>query len=126
MTLIDKPQTAREKPPAVFAVSIGDSDSQPSPAQTLHKLVRHVGIDFSKLKDTPDHDTLRNISDRQGAIKLELPLVDIDDLKLDYRMVKEQRFRALVIWKQRQSFMATYEILGFHICEQCRLSKRCV
>ena len=65
---INKPLTAREKLPAVFAVSIDDSDSQPSPAQILHKLVRHVGIDFSKLRDIPDHGTLRNISDRQGAI----------------------------------------------------------
>ena len=105
---INKPQTAHEKLPAVFAVSIDDSNSKPSPAQILHKLVRHVRIGFSKLRDIPDHGTLRNISDRQGAIwetcaiKLGLSLVDIDDLKLDYR---------LVIWKHRQSFMATYEIL---------------
>ena len=123
---IDKPQTAHDKPPAVVAVPIGASqpssvmptvDSQPSPAEILHKLVRHMGIDISKLKESPDDSELRDISNRQGAewescaTKLGLSLGDIDDIKTDYKMVKEQRFSALALWKQRQSFMATYNVL---------------
>ena len=93
-------------------------DSQPSPAEILHKLVHHVGIDISKLTVSPDDNKLRDISDHQGAewescaTKLGLSLGDIDDIKTDhYKMVKEQRFRALALWKQRQSFMATYKVL---------------
>ena len=123
---IDKPQTAHDKPPAVVAVPIGDSqpsivmptvDSQPSPAEIFHKLVHHVGIDISKLTESPDDNKLRDISDHQGAewescaTKLGLSLGDINDIKTDHNMVKEQRFRALALWKQRQSFMATYKVL---------------
>ena len=92
-------------------------DSQPSPAEILNKIVSHVGIDISKLTKSPDDNKLRDISDRQGAewescaTKLGLSLGDIDDIKTDHKMVKEQRFRALALWKQRQSFMATYKVL---------------
>ena len=90
-------------------------DSQPSPAEILHKLVHHVGIDITV---SPDDNKLRDISDHQGAewescaTKMGLSLGDIDDIKMDhYKMVKEQRFRALALWKQRQSCMATYKVL---------------
>ena len=122
----DKPQTPHDKPPAVVAVPIGDSqpsivmptvDSQPSPEEILHNLVHHEGIDIRKLEESPDDYKLRDFSDRQGAewescaTKLGLSLGDIDDIKTDHKMVKEQQFRALALWKQRQSFMATYEVL---------------
>ena len=122
----DKPQTPHDKPPAVVAVPIGDSqpsivmptvDSQPSPEEILHKLVHYVGIDISKLEESPDDNKLRDFSDRQGeewescATKLGPSLGDINDIKTDHKMVKEQQFRALALWKQRQSFMVTHEVL---------------
>ena len=82
----------------------------PSPAEILHELVNHVGIDISKLKESPDDNKLRDISDHQGAewescaTELGLSLGDIDDIKTDYKI--------LALWKQRQSFMATYKVLA--------------
>ena len=120
LTVSDKPQATPDMPQAFSLSGTATKD--------LQKLVDHVGIDISKLNNSPVDSELRDISDLQGsewescATKLGLSTSDVDDIKEDYKgKVKEQRFRALKLWKQQKSFMATYKELAEVFISQNRV-----
>ena len=84
-------------------------------AVTLQELINHVGVVDKALDERCSDEHINKISQylpwKLVAPHLLLTETDIDDIDRDGKGENDKRWKALLTWKERQAFKATYKML---------------
>ena len=90
----------------------------------MQDLLDNVGITEDTLKQECTKGHLEKISEELGDqwekyARCLIAQKEIDDIKEDNKKVGEQRYKALLKWKQQKAFKATYFYLVENVFLKC-------